>query len=103
MLGDMDRRQARAKGFLRGLADTLWPPRSLVSGPRGIGKGPLAPEEFGQIHFLTGPCATPAAPRLDSTLAPGPYVHPASPARRAGTGPAPPWSMTPPHAARCWT
>ncbi|KCZ92438.1 ComF family protein [Hyphomonas johnsonii] len=55
MQGDMDRSGAQAKGFLRGATDFLWPPRSLVSGQRGVGKGPLAPDEFAQIHFLTGP------------------------------------------------
>lgn len=72
----MDRRQARAKGFLRGLADTLWPPRSLVSGQRGIGKGPLAPEEFGQIHFLTGAVCDTCGTPLGFDLGPGAVCAP---------------------------
>tara|TARA_R110000787_G_scaffold16825_11_gene52992 strand:+ start:4986 stop:5756 length:771 start_codon:yes stop_codon:yes gene_type:complete len=76
MPSDMDRRPARAKGFLRAAADFLWPPRSLVSGQRGVGKGPLAPEEFGQIHFLTGPvCETCGSP-FDFDLGPGAVCAP---------------------------
>jgi len=71
MQGDMDRGPARAKGFLRAIADFLWPPRSLVSGQRGVGKGPLAPEEFGQIHFLTGPVCDACGSPLDFDMGPG--------------------------------
>lgn len=50
-------------------ADFLWPPRSLVSRERGLGKGPLGPHEFGQIHFLSGAvcdrCGTPLGTELD--------------------------------------
>lgn len=59
----MEQHRVRSKTFLRSAADFLWPPRSLVSRERGAGKGPLAPHEFGQIHFLTGRvcerCGTP--------------------------------------------
>ena len=48
----MEQQQSRSKAFLRIAADFLWPPRSLVSRERGLGKGPLAPHEFGRIHFL---------------------------------------------------
>ena len=54
MARDMDQQASRSKAFLRSTADFLWPPRSLVSRERGTGKGPLAPHEFGKIHFLTG-------------------------------------------------
>ena len=54
MARDMEQRPGRSKAFLRSAADFLWPQRSLVSRERGIGKGPLAPHEFGQIHFLAG-------------------------------------------------
>jgi ComF family protein len=54
MAGDMEQQTSRSKAFLRSTADFLWPPRSLVSRERGIGKGPLAPQEFSQIHFLSG-------------------------------------------------
>ena len=53
-----------AKTLLRQFADILWPPRSLVSGARGIGKGPLTPAEFTSIPFISGPvcnaCGSPA-------------------------------------------
>ena len=63
MARDMEQGPGRSKAFLRNAADFLWPPRSLVSRERGLGKGPLAPHEFGQIHFLGGAvcdrCGTP--------------------------------------------
>ena len=66
MARDMDQRASRSKAFLRSAADFLWPPRSLVSRERGAGKGPLSPQEFTQIHFLTGAvcdrCGTPPGP-----------------------------------------
>ncbi|HBL95118.1 MAG TPA: amidophosphoribosyltransferase, partial [Hyphomonas sp.] len=34
---------------MRGAAEFLWPQRSLVSGQRGAGKGPLSPSEFAAI------------------------------------------------------
>lgn len=59
----MDQPRHMAKGLLRNAADFLWPPRSLVSGQRGSGKGPLSPSEFASIRFLSGPvcetCGTP--------------------------------------------
>lgn len=39
---------------MRNAADTLWPPRSLVSGNRGAGAGPVGATEFGQLGFITG-------------------------------------------------
>ena len=51
---DMNQMRHHAKGALRALGDFLWPPRSLVSGRRGIGAGPLSPEEFSEISFLSG-------------------------------------------------
>ncbi|WP_375208870.1 ComF family protein [Hyphomonas jannaschiana] len=69
MARDMEQRQSRSKAFLRNAADFLWPPRSLVSRERGLGKGPLAPHEFSQIHFLSGAvcdrCGTPLGTELD--------------------------------------
>jgi predicted amidophosphoribosyltransferase len=69
MARDMEQRHSRSKAFLRNAADFLWPPRSLVSRERGLGKGPLAPHEFSQIHFLSGAvcdrCGAPLGPELD--------------------------------------
>lgn len=69
MARDMEQRQSRSKAFLRNAADFLWPPRSLVSRERGLGKGPLAPHEFSQIHFLSGAvcerCGMPLGAELD--------------------------------------
>ena len=65
----MEQRHSRSKAFLRNAADFLWPPRSLVSRERGLGKGPLAPHEFSQIHFLSGAvcnrCGAPLGSELD--------------------------------------
>ncbi len=69
MARDMEQQKSRSKAFLRIAADFLWPPRSLVSRERGLGKGPLAPHEFGQIHFLSGAvcdrCGRPLGAELD--------------------------------------
>lgn len=55
MARDMPGGQARAKAFLRGAADFFWPPRSLISGARGMGSGPLSPEDFAQLRFISDP------------------------------------------------
>lgn len=44
-----------AKSLFRRTRDFLWPPRSLISGDRGEGAGPLRPEEFTKIRFITDP------------------------------------------------
>lgn len=44
-----------AKGLFRRTRDFLWPPRSLISGDRGEGAGPLRPDEFTKIRFITDP------------------------------------------------
>lgn len=46
---------AGAKAFFRGVSDFIWPPRSLVSGARGTGRGPLSPAEFAQLRFISDP------------------------------------------------
>lgn len=46
---------AGAKAFFRSVSDFVWPPRSLVSGARGIGRGPLTPEEFAKLRFISSP------------------------------------------------
>lgn len=67
----MDQQRRMAKGFLRGLADVLWPPRSLVSNQRGAGKGPLSPAEFAAVGFISGPvCETCGSP-MEVDLGPG--------------------------------
>ena len=45
----------RAKSRFRQTRDFLWPPRSLISGDRGEGAGPLRPEEFTKFRFITDP------------------------------------------------
>lgn len=44
-----------AKSLFRRTRDFLWPPRSLISGDRGEGIGPLRPDEFTKIRFITDP------------------------------------------------
>ena len=86
MGSDMDQPTRMAKGALRGVAEFLWPQRSLVSGQRGVGKGPLTASEFAAIGFLSDPNA-----------------RPVSRVPHAGTGRALRLSMMPPAAVLCWT
>lgn len=51
----MPKRRAGAKAFLRQGADFFWPPRSLISGARGMGSGPLSPEDFARLRFISDP------------------------------------------------
>lgn len=51
----MPKGQARAKAFLRSASDFFWPPRSLISGARGMGSGPLSPEDFARLRFISDP------------------------------------------------
>jgi ComF family protein len=55
MTGDMPSGGAGAKAFFRSVSDFIWPPRSLVSGERGAGRGPLSPAEFAQLRFISDP------------------------------------------------
>lgn len=61
----MNQQAGHTKAFLREAADFLWPPRSLVSGQRGVGKGPLSIAEFSALFFITEPvcdsCGVPVA------------------------------------------
>ncbi|MBY9066393.1 ComF family protein [Hyphomonas sp. WL0036] len=59
-----------AKGLLRQARDFLWPPRSLISGDRGEGAGPLKPEEFQKIRFLTDPVCNWCGVPLDYDIGP---------------------------------
>jgi ComF family protein len=52
---DMPKRRGGAKAFLRQGADFFWPPRSLISGARGMGSGPLSPEDFARLRFISDP------------------------------------------------
>ena len=65
MTQNMNGLRGRAKGLMRNVADTLWPPRSLVSGQRGVGAGPLSAGEFRALSFITDPicnvCGVPQA------------------------------------------
>lgn len=58
---------ARAKAILRSVGDFFWPPRSLISGARGVGSGPLSPEDFARLRFISDPlcdrCGVPLAYR----------------------------------------
>jgi hypothetical protein len=53
MTGDMPKGRAAAKAFLRSAGDFFWPPRSLISGARGMGRGPLSPEDFARLRFIS--------------------------------------------------
>lgn len=55
MARDMPKGQARAKAFFRAASDFLWPPRSLISSARGVGSGPLSPENFARLSFISDP------------------------------------------------
>ena len=55
MARDMPTGNARAKAILRVMGDFFWPPRSLVSGARGMGSGPLSPEDFARLQFISDP------------------------------------------------
>ncbi len=52
-----------ARAGLRSLANFVWPHRSIVSGERHGGDGPLTPEDFAKLNFLNGAgcrsCAVP--------------------------------------------
>ena len=65
MNGDMQAGGLAAKGLLRRGRDFLWPPRSLLSGDRGEGAGPLKPEEFQKIQFITDPVCNRCGVPLD--------------------------------------
>ncbi|MEO0981444.1 MAG: ComF family protein [Pseudomonadota bacterium] len=59
-------RTAKAAGA--GLADLIWPRRSIID--RSLSDGPVSPADFGALTFLTGPsCRRCAAPQ-DADLGP---------------------------------
>lgn len=60
-----------AKQLFRKGRDFLWPPRSLISGERGEGQGPLSPGEFRQIHFITDPVCNRCGIPQDYEVGPG--------------------------------
>jgi len=51
----MPKGRAGAKAFLRSTGDFFWPPRSLISGTRGMGHGPVSPEDFARLRFISDP------------------------------------------------
>ena len=51
----MPKGRAGAKAFLRSAGDFFWPPRWLISGARGMGRGPLSPEDFARLRFISDP------------------------------------------------
>ena len=72
----MDHRARMAKGLMRGAAEFLWPQRSLVSGQRGAGKGPLSPSEFAAIGFLSDPVCESCGRPMELDLGPGAQCAP---------------------------
>ena len=66
----MDQPTRMAKGALRGVAEFLWPQRSLVSGQRGVGKGPLTASEFAAIGFLSDPVCNTCGRPMELDLGP---------------------------------
>lgn len=59
-----------ARAGLRSLANFVWPHRSIISGQRHGGDGPLTPSDFAQLTFLNGiGCRACAAP-VDVDLGP---------------------------------
>ena len=70
MSSDLHWTTRSARAGLRSLANFVWPHRSIVSGARHGGDGPLTPQEFAQINFLNGNgCPSCAAP-LEIDLGP---------------------------------
>ena len=65
MARDMPKGDARAKAFLRSAGDFFWPPRSLISGARGMGSGPLSPADFAQLRFISDPLCDRCGAPLD--------------------------------------
>lgn len=51
----MPKRRAGAKAFFRSAGDFFWSLRSLISGERGLGHGPLPPEDVARLHFISDP------------------------------------------------
>ena len=54
MSSDMHWTTRSARAGLRSLANFVWPHRSLLTGERHPGDGPLTPDDFRQIQFLNG-------------------------------------------------
>lgn len=53
----------KARSRMDGLASIIWPQRSLITGREVAGPGPLEPEHWAKLHFLSDPlcacCGTP--------------------------------------------
>lgn len=63
MSSDMHWTTRSARAGLRSLANFVWPHRSIISGQRHGGDGPLTPEDFAKLNFLNGAgCQSCAAP-----------------------------------------
>ncbi|MHA7900948.1 MAG: phosphoribosyltransferase family protein [Henriciella sp.] len=54
MSSDMHWTTRSARAGLRSLANFVWPQRSLLTGERHSGDGPLTPEDFAKLNFLNG-------------------------------------------------
>jgi ComF family protein len=55
MASGMPKAPGWAKAILRGAADAIWPPHSLMGPGRGAGQGPLSPEDFRRLRFISDP------------------------------------------------
>lgn len=93
MTGDMPSGGAGAKAFFRSVSDFIWPPRSLVSGARGAGRGPLTPEEFAKLRLCPSHSATGAGCRWMTAREMKPGAWPVLRAHRNWTGRGRRWSM----------
>lgn len=54
MSSDMHWTERSARAGLRSIANFVWPHRSIVTGERHGGDGPLTPDDFAKINFLNG-------------------------------------------------
>ncbi|MEM9842171.1 MAG: ComF family protein [Pseudomonadota bacterium] len=70
MSSDMHWTRRSARASLRTIANFVWPHRSIITGERHGGDGPIAPEDFAQLTFLSGSgcrkCAVPVEIDLGS-------------------------------------
>ncbi len=55
MAMDMDRIGQSAKRLARSFVETIWPGRSLISGQRAYGPGPMTAEDWTALSFISGP------------------------------------------------
>ncbi|MEL6724514.1 MAG: ComF family protein [Pseudomonadota bacterium] len=68
MSSDMHWTRRSARAGLRSLANFVWPHRSIVTGERHGGDGPLTPDDFAKLNFLNGTGCRSCAMPLDIDL-----------------------------------